>query len=297
MVQRARAVALHQPVDDGLPNRPHAIHVEDTPHRMGFWSRWTCGNLYKLVGTGGSWFLFDVIFYGNIIFTPFVVELVFAKPNASEVAALSAVIALVALPGLYLASLLSDRWGRKRIQIIGFACTGALSAALFILLKYEAHETSRTAVFLLYCLTFFFYNFGPNATTFCLPAETFDKDVRSFFNGISAALGKAGALVGAAFFKLILDTYSLATVMLCSAGVSLLAVILTLVFVRDMRAEFNRSERSIGAEATRFDPPHTELELRGFASRLSEHRPASDRGEPPSADSESNSEPQAMVFV
>lgn len=43
---------------------------------------------------------------------------------------------------------------------------------------------------ILYGLTFFFSNFGPNSTTFILPAETFPPHIRTTMNGFSAAMGK-----------------------------------------------------------------------------------------------------------
>ncbi|GJY99585.1 inorganic phosphate transporter 1-4 [Tanacetum coccineum] len=49
----------------------------------------------------------------------------------------------------------------------------------------------------MYSLTFFFANFGPNTTTFVVPAEIFPARVRSTCHGISAASGKLGAIVGA----------------------------------------------------------------------------------------------------
>ena len=52
----------------------------------------------------------------------------------------------------------------------------------------------------MYALTFFFANFGPNATTFIIPAELFPARLRSTCHGISAAAGKAGAIIGAAGF-------------------------------------------------------------------------------------------------
>jgi len=50
---------------------------------------------------------------------------------------------------------------------------------------------------IMYALTFFFANFGPNSTTFIVPAEIFPARLRSTCHGISAAAGKAGAIVGA----------------------------------------------------------------------------------------------------
>ena len=53
----------------------------------------------------------------------------------------------------------------------------------------------HTGFVALCALTFFFSNFGPNTTTFIVPAELFP--ARSTCHGISAAAGKAGAIVGA----------------------------------------------------------------------------------------------------
>ncbi|KAG6475285.1 hypothetical protein ZIOFF_064503 [Zingiber officinale] len=49
----------------------------------------------------------------------------------------------------------------------------------------------------MYAFTFFFANFGPNSTTFIVPAEVFPARLRSTCHGISAATGKMGAIVGA----------------------------------------------------------------------------------------------------
>ena len=37
--------------------------------------------------------------------------------------------------------------------------------------------------------------FGPNATTWLLPGEVFPTDIRATCHGISAAVGKVGALL------------------------------------------------------------------------------------------------------
>eukprot|EP00741_Cyanophora_paradoxa_P000089 tig00000057_g85.t1 len=51
--------------------------------------------------------------------------------------------------------------------------------------------------YVLYALTFFFANWGPNSTTFVVPAEIFPSRWRSTAHGISAAMGKLGAIIGA----------------------------------------------------------------------------------------------------
>ncbi|KAJ0763942.1 putative major facilitator, sugar transporter, major facilitator superfamily [Helianthus annuus] len=49
---------------------------------------------------------------------------------------------------------------------------------------------------ILYGLTFFFSNFGPNTTTFIAPAELFPARFRATCHGISGAVGKLGAIMG-----------------------------------------------------------------------------------------------------
>jgi nitrate/nitrite transporter NarK len=49
---------------------------------------------------------------------------------------------------------------------------------------------------LIYGLSYFFTEFGPNATTFVYPSEIFPVKVRTTAHGIAAALGKIGGFVG-----------------------------------------------------------------------------------------------------
>lgn len=47
-----------------------------------------------------------------------------------------------------------------------------------------------------YVLAQFFFNFGPNSTTFIVPGECFPTRYRSTSHGISAASGKIGSIIG-----------------------------------------------------------------------------------------------------
>lgn len=65
-------------------------------------------------------------------------------------------------------------------------------------IPYDHWKTVDHTGFVALCaLTFVFSNFGPNTTTFIVPAELFPARLRSTCHGISAAAGKAGAIVGA----------------------------------------------------------------------------------------------------
>merc|ERR1719411_12841 len=94
--------------------------------------------------------------------------------------------------------------GRKNIQVMGFVAMALLYAGLGAFL--DPLSKSSTLLLIVYGLTYFFSNFGPNSTTFILPSETFPFEVRSTMNGFSAACGKAGAVVGSAAFKPIADS-------------------------------------------------------------------------------------------
>jgi PHS family inorganic phosphate transporter-like MFS transporter len=47
----------------------------------------------------------------------------------------------------------------------------------------------------------FFFNFGPNATTFIIPAEVYPSRVRGFAHGFPAAVGKFDASLAALLFN------------------------------------------------------------------------------------------------
>jgi MFS transporter, PHS family, inorganic phosphate transporter len=116
------------------------------------------------------------------------------------------VFAFAAFPGYLLSIYGMDRWGRKRIQILGFV----LMAASFIGIAFLGNAGSVLTIFIvLYCLNYFFTEFGPNTTTFVLPAEIFPVSVRTTCHGISATVGKLGAAVGTFSFPLLQAKFGL----------------------------------------------------------------------------------------
>lgn len=94
---------------------------------------------------------------------------------------------------IYLLSYVST----KNLQIYGFL----FIAFCFILLAglYQGSNDS-IALYSIYCILLFSLSFGPNVTTFILPAQTYPKKIRGTYNGISAACGKVGAIVGVYMF-------------------------------------------------------------------------------------------------
>jgi len=71
---------------------------------------------------------------------------------------------------------------------------------LFIVIGFAYNHLSHGALLGLYVLCQFFFNFGPNATTFIVPGECFPTRYRSTSHGLSAASGKIGAIVAQTVF-------------------------------------------------------------------------------------------------
>lgn len=101
-----------------------------------------------------------------------------------------------ALPGYWLTVLTVDKFGRRPIQIWGFA----VLTIIFCIIGFAWKVLSKTHLLILYVLAQFFFNFGPNATTFIIPAEIFPTRVRCTGHGFSAGMGKLGAVLAQIFF-------------------------------------------------------------------------------------------------
>ncbi|KAF3778406.1 Inorganic phosphate transporter 1-2 [Nymphaea thermarum] len=161
----------------------------------------------QLVATTTTWFLLDIAFYSQNLFQKDVLTNVGWIPKAKTMNAIEEVykisraqtlIALCAtIPGYWFTVALIDVIGRVSIQLLGFFFMTVFMFALAIPYDHWKKEDNRIGFVVMYSLTFFFANFGPNATTFVVPAEVFPARVRSTCHGISAASGKAGAIIGA----------------------------------------------------------------------------------------------------
>ncbi|GJW00358.1 inorganic phosphate transporter 1-11-like protein [Tanacetum coccineum] len=160
-----------------------------------------------LIGTTTTWFLLDIAFYSQNLTQKDIFPVMGLTDPAKDVNALkemfqlSRAMLLVAMfgtfPGYWFTVAFIEKLGRFKIQLMGFFM---MSIFMFIIgIKYESLAThdNRYVFATLYGLTFFFANFGPNSTTFVLPAELFPTRVRSTCHAISAASGKAGAIVSA----------------------------------------------------------------------------------------------------
>ncbi|KAK5018065.1 MFS transporter [Cryomyces antarcticus] len=160
------------------------------------YGQWKYGKV--LLGTAGSWFFLDVAFYGLSLNNAVILKQIgyASGKNVYEVFYNTAVGNLIivcagAIPGYWVTVALVDTVGRKPIQIMGFT----LLTIIFIIMGFAYDKIGGKGLLALYVLGQFFFNFGPNATTFIVPGECFPTRYRSTSHGISAASGKVGSIL------------------------------------------------------------------------------------------------------
>eukprot|EP01088_Endostelium_zonatum_P005840 TRINITY_DN177_c0_g2_i1.p1 TRINITY_DN177_c0_g2~~TRINITY_DN177_c0_g2_i1.p1 ORF type:complete len:845 (+),score=204.33 TRINITY_DN177_c0_g2_i1:33-2537(+) len=256
------------------------IREERSALENAFWDRydeimysWRKIKKFKkpLIGTAGSWFLMDITFYANGLFSAYVLRRsgiaqgdffddvssgsASVLPDTDEPGILdentekgysimgivlyNLLITSVALPGYWVALYLIENkyFGRKKLQIYGFIMTAIIYFLIALLYAHVIKTNDSWILFLiLYALSFFFINAGPNTTTYVLAAESFPTEIRSTCSGISAAAGKLGAIFGAAAMAPLLDYVNDERVIFVWCGIiSGLGALITWLFVKETR--------------------------------------------------------------
>ncbi|KAI8946891.1 major facilitator superfamily domain-containing protein [Xylaria longipes] len=154
-----------------------------------------------LFGTASSWFLLDVAFYGVSLNNANIIETIGFSTSGAHTTydylyktAIGNLIVVLAgaVPGYWVSVATLDTIGRKPIQMGGFI----ILTILFIVWGFAYNHISNHAKLAIFVLAQFFFNFGPNMTTFIIPGEVFPTRYRSTSHGISAASGKIGSIIG-----------------------------------------------------------------------------------------------------
>jgi len=206
----------------------------ETVQRMGIGAFLTSRHTLRLVlGTAGSWFLFDYAYYGNTLSLPAILKDV--APGASLVTNLLLTLILFsafAVPGYVLAFARMDRIGHRRLQLIGFS---VMAAAFFALGAVPALTASVAPFIALFGVSYFFIEFGPNTTTFVLPSELFPVSVRTTGHGIAAGIGKLGAFVGVFLVPVFEEHIGLRGMLLVAGAAAVVGYLVTLLLPEPAR--------------------------------------------------------------
>ncbi|RYP71818.1 hypothetical protein DL769_004624 [Monosporascus sp. CRB-8-3] len=155
-------------------------------------------NMKVLIGTTMSWFFLDLAFYGLGLNNHIVLQAIGYADGANlyEIlfnGAVGTIILAVAgsLPGYWTAIVTIDTFGRRNLQVFGFV----FLIVIFCILGFMYHSLNKTSLLVLYVVANFFFNWGPNTTTFIVPGECYPTRYRSTGHGLSAAMGKIGAII------------------------------------------------------------------------------------------------------
>jgi nitrate/nitrite transporter NarK len=90
---------------------------------------------------------------------------------------------------------------------------------------------------IIYGSSYFFTEFGPNATTFVYPSEIFPVKVRTTGHGIAAAMGKIGGFLGVFTFPLFMNWHGLPAAEGAAAIVSLLGLAVTIFLLPETKGK------------------------------------------------------------
>ncbi len=210
------------------------------------------------------WFLQDLSTYGIGIFTPTILVTILGHSNPHEqnlagvihndmiAAKGAAFLDLLLLAGIVVAVFLADRFGRMRLQILGFfGCAAGLLLAAFS--THLAPGTSQTVlIFAGFMLFNFMTNLGPNAMTYLIAGEVFPTKIRGAGAGFAASFAKIGAVATAFLFPVLLSDIGTAPLLYGLVCTCLLGAFVTWKFrIETMGANLEKmdapSDRSVGS--------------------------------------------------
>lgn len=187
----------------------------------------------RLLGSSLAWGLMDFAYYGNTVSSPMVLHAI--SPTSSlltQTLTQLAVFAVAAVPGYFVAAAMMDRMGRKPIQILGFAMMAISFSAMALI---PGIEKLIFPFLIVYGISYFFTEFGPNATTFVYPAELFPVETRTTGHGIASAAGKIGGFAGVFTFPTLMAWHGLLSAESGAAIASILGLIVTLLMLPETK--------------------------------------------------------------
>jgi len=183
------------------------------------------------------WFLMDIATYGVGLFTPIILGAIEASANGIGVighdyadARGSAAIDLFLLLGFLIGIWAVPRFGRIRMQAIGFASMAFGMLLLVIAVRLSNSSLHIPLVFAGFILFNLLMNAGPNSTTFTLAPILFPTELRATASGFAAGIAKIGATLGVFVLPILKGTFGIPAVLGMMAVVSVLGLVVTLAF-------------------------------------------------------------------
>lgn len=191
-------------------------------------------NFSRLMLSGVPWACEGLGVYGIGVFLPVLVlslGIEHVSPGALPIAHVASsvevtfLISCVILPGFLLGIFLTSRGaGTTRLQSI---CFWLGTVALMLLLVSYRMEWNRWISIGLFMAFELFLNMGPHLTTFLLPPQIYPVEERGLGSGLSASIGKVGAVIAVFLMPVLLKAGGVTLVLVVSAAVMALGAVIT----------------------------------------------------------------------
>jgi hypothetical protein len=181
----------------------------------------------RLIATGGCWFVWDMCFYGLKLFSGPIFSAITPSGDLIVQNGYLLVNNLIALAAYYVAAFIIDNpaVGRKNVQTIFF-----IIVSIIFLSMSQIFETASSGVLLVLFFLSSFTGQFVNTTTYVMAAETYPAELRGTLHGLSAFMGKAGALLATIIFGQI----NTPTIFLICGIVGMIGAVVTIFFSVDL---------------------------------------------------------------
>jgi putative MFS transporter len=235
-----REAVLQITSDGGDPNVANSVLPPKSPGIAILFSR---DYRARTMLVAVPWFLMDIATYGVGLFTPIILGAIDVSAKRVGVIARdfadargSAAIDLFLLLGFLVGIWAVPRFGRIRMQAIGFA--GMAFGMLVLMIAVSLSNSFAGAgniplVFAGFILFNLLMNAGPNSTTFTLAPILFPTQLRGTASGFAAGVAKIGATLGVFLLPILKAKFGVPAVLGMMAVVSVLGLVVTLVFGRE----------------------------------------------------------------
>ncbi|CEP62324.1 Git1p LALA0_S05e03026g [Lachancea lanzarotensis] len=196
-----------------------------------------------LLGTCFVWFCYDFVAFSNGLFSATIIGSVIKdSSNIKTIAEWNLLLGIIAVPGVFVGAYLCDRIGRKYTLMFGFG--GYLVFGLVIGCAWEKIHKITALFVVFYGLMNGLANAGPGDMLGLTSSESFPTAIRGTCYGLSAAVGKVGAVVGVYCFNPIEKNLGIRWVFIIAAICGLAGILATWVLIPHLR-ENDLMERDI----------------------------------------------------
>eukprot|EP00756_Hemistasia_phaeocysticola_P010579 Hpha_TRINITY_DN15029_c5_g5::TRINITY_DN15029_c5_g5_i1::g.125534::m.125534/K08176/PHO84; MFS transporter, PHS family, inorganic phosphate transporter len=183
-----------------------------------------------LIGACGTWFLYDISFYGTNTFLPHILKDIFGDDDTLAAICWQSIVSIaIGIPGVII-GIKVQQWKESRFNSFwGFIAMVIFFVLLGIL--FWVWEDGHVLLFIVFLFLNCSLNAGPSVSTYVNPAIVFPVEIRSAAHGMAAASAKLGAVVGTFMYPPMSDAFGFAPVMFTQAGLSIIGAVWTLYFV------------------------------------------------------------------